>query len=121
MNLHNALNQCRTARRHGKISSEVQQRTLRRLLRGNQDAPEVITLRRWGSLMALRAAIERDVAPKLEELRKARWAVLRFKDYAPAPEGRQEWGKRTQAPPPIDPTLTPEWWRAAEKRERATA
>ena len=117
MNLHNALQQCRTARRHGKISAEVQQRTLRRLLRGDPDAMETITLRRWGRLMSLRRSIEKDINTKVLALRKARHEIYGSRDDLANPDERQSWVKRLESPPP-DPTLTPEWWKAAELRER---
>jgi len=90
LNLHNALNHCRIARHQGKISAEVQQRTLRRLLRAQDIDMEVITLNRWGKLMALRTSIARELAPKIAKIQQARWEVFHFKEDAPMGQPESE-------------------------------
>jgi hypothetical protein len=83
INLHTALRHCRTARHQHKISMEVQQRTLRRLLNSQGLEMESVTLNRWGSLMALRARIEREIKPTKDAMLAARWKLFRTKDDRP--------------------------------------
>lgn len=120
LNLHTALTHCRTARRMGKISGEVQQRTLRRLLNAQGIEVENITATRWGRMMALRASIEREIKPKLDAIRKARYTLLRGNDnmLVTVPARRKQVAAAARASiPPIDPNLNADWWKEQERLE----
>ncbi len=64
LNINTALRQMRTARHLGKLSNEQQVRILRKRCGVNRMAT-------WERLMALRASIEREIAPILAAKRQA--------------------------------------------------
>jgi hypothetical protein len=120
INLHNAMWQCRIARHQGKISTETQQRTLRRLLRSQGVQMEPITLDRWGTLMAFRQQIEQEITPQLEAVRRARHELFHCKgETLPATKITPLPIPYSITPPPINPRFNADWWAACEAKESA--
>lgn len=117
INLHTALTQCRTARRQGKISSEVQQRTLRRVCKTSGMEMEVITHDRWGQMMALRASIEREIAPKKETFRRTQWESICTAKQLLAFVRQSEPAAKATVIPPIDPRFNHVWWKEQDRIE----
>jgi hypothetical protein len=117
INLHVALTQCRIARRQGKISSEIQQRILRRLCNANNLDIEPITHNRWGRMMALRASIEREIAPQKEAFRRTQWESICTAKQLLATELKSEPALAETVIPPIDPRFDYVWWKEQERLE----
>ena len=131
MNITTALNHLRVARKLGKISNEVQTRTLRRLgyapvVALSEKAKTIATVgsAEWRAIMDLRAAIEKDIAPQIEAKRKAERDCLDIRYTGDAKRRVAKVAKVAPvvvapAPVTVDYTCTPEWWEAMEKKERA--
>jgi hypothetical protein len=92
-----------------------QQRIMRRL--GKIDP----TVQRWEGLMALRAAIAKEVAPVLRAKHEAELICMDVKFLAERPVKRQSSAraKASDLPPLTDHEYTPAWWAEAGKREAA--
>lgn len=113
LNINSAVRQMRVARKLGKISNETQTRLMRKL------APRDSQLS-WESMMRLRAQIERDIRPILQAKREAERDVfnvlfqvesnLKAKSFVSAKVKKKVLAGYE---------YTPEWWKEAEKRERA--
>ena len=110
MNIQSAIAQCRIARRQGKISNQVQQRTLRRL-----NGPGIMGAH-WQKMLKLRITVDRDVAPQMEAIKQAETIMeapanrfARFKEKKVAQvKNRKEGRKLTTL---SGPEYTPEWFR----------
>lgn len=72
MNIDKAIRQMRVARRLGKISNEQQERILRKRAGRNRFAT-------WERMMALRASIEKEIAPILAAKREAERDLFQVK------------------------------------------
>ena len=129
MNIQHALRQLRIARKFGKISNEVQSRTLRRLgyapalaLGEKAKLAATVSTPEWSAMMGLLAAIETEIAPALEAKRKAERDCL---DIRYAGDSKRRVAKVAKAAPvvvapvEVDYTCTPDWWKEQEKKERA--
>lgn len=111
MNLAAAIKTIRKARQNHQISKRVQQRLMRRL---QSDAPFAQSANRWQSLMTLRAHVERELAPVILARREADLDIFQIRHIVPKEKIKGFIPQQVQ-----NPTNTPEWWRAASKRDKA--
>ena len=81
MNIQSAIRQCRIARRLGKLTNEAQTRSLRKLGLVRENT------RNWERMMALRASIDKEVAPILLARKQAE-AIYYQIAYKPVRESK---------------------------------
>lgn len=132
INITSALFKLRHAHKIGKISAEVQARTLRRLghagalAQGERIKIEhTVPSADWSAMMGLLASIEIEIAPIIEAKRKAERDCF---DVRYADDGKRRVAKVAKAakaapvvapaPVKVDYTCTPAWWKEQELVER---
>ena len=132
MNIQIALNQMRIARRLGKISNEIQSRTLRRL--GYAPAVAVSDYRspsallapptpQWIAMMGLLESIKAEIAPMLEAKRQAERECYDIR-FAGDGQRKEKISKVTPVVRPPKQDLlgyeyTRAWWDAMDLKEKA--